>query len=150
MMRKPRQFYAFHTSNIESFGTRFKRSNTPEYISLKPNKVHRTNISRTSLHSLNDRESQKFERIQRVSKSRLDVMWKYPIFGPNFANQSHTYKMMRKPRQFDAFHTSNIESFGTRFKHSNTPEYISLKPNKVYRANLSRTSLLWLTESWSL
>jgi hypothetical protein len=73
-----------------------------------------------------------------------------PFFGPNFANQSHTYKMMWKPRKFDVFHTSNIESFGTRFKRSNTPEYISLKPNKVYRANISRTSLPWLKESQSL
>jgi hypothetical protein len=27
-------------------------------------------------------------------KNRQDVMGKFPIFGPNFANKSHTHKMM--------------------------------------------------------
>jgi hypothetical protein len=72
------------------------------------------------------------------------------IFGPNFANQSHTYKMMWKPPKLDAIHTYNIEPFRTMFKCSNTPEYISLKPNKVYRTSISRTSLPLLNESQSL
>jgi hypothetical protein len=77
-------------------------------------------------------------------------MGKYPHFPPYFANQSQTNKMIWKPCYFDAFHTSNIESFGTRIKRSNTPEYMSLNPNKVYRTSISRTSLLLLNESQSL
>jgi hypothetical protein len=147
MMWKPRKFDTFHTPNIEPFRTRFKRSNTPEYISLKLNKVYRANISRISLICQNESQSLLFDLIQCVVRS-VKMWWENtPFFGPNFANQSHTYKMMWKPHKFDTFHTPNIGPFGTRFKRSNTPEYMSLKPNKVYRTNISWTSLLWRNES---
>jgi hypothetical protein len=150
MMWKPLWFDVFHTSDIELFRMRLKHSNTPEHVSLTSNRVYRTNISRISILWLNESQSLKFDQIQCVFESRQDVIGKTPFFGPNFANQSHMYKMMWKTRKFDAFHTFNIETFGTRFKRSNTREYTSLQPNKVYRRNISRTSLLWLNESQSL
>jgi hypothetical protein len=61
----------------------------------------------------------------------VEMWWKNThIFGPNIANQIHTYKMMWKPRYLDAFHTSNIEPFGTRFKRSNTPNTFCWKQRR--------------------
>jgi hypothetical protein len=141
MMWKPRKFDAFLTSNIELL----KRGLIVEA------KQGLSNECQSNFTSMAKRKTNKRIRPNPMcfwEQSRCDG--KIPPFLALILQTKVIRTNDVKTALFDAFHTSIIEPFETRLKRSNTPEYISLKPNKVYRTNISWTSLLWLEESQSL